>query len=45
MAIKHCLFTAGAECTGFYFGSDALRSPLHFMRNPGDPAWDGTMPF
>lgn len=42
VAIKHCLFTAGPECSGWYFGSDAVRSPLHFMRNPGEPAYDGT---
>lgn len=27
--------------TGWYFGSDALRSPLDRYRNPGDPAYDG----
>ncbi len=45
LAIKHCLFTAGPEASGWYIGSDAVRSPLHFMRNPGEPAFDGTQPF
>ena len=26
---------------GWYYGSDGLRSPLHYMRNPGEPPWDG----
>ena len=26
---------------GWYFGSDALRSPLHCYREPGTAAWDG----
>ena len=30
---------------GWYFGSDGVRSPYHFMRNPGEPAYNGTMPF
>lgn len=36
----HCLFT-DLEASGLYFGSDALRSPLHVTRNPGDPAFTG----
>mmetsp|Transcript_26104 Transcript_26104/g.67162 ORF Transcript_26104/g.67162 Transcript_26104/m.67162 type:complete len:281 (-) Transcript_26104:311-1153(-) len=43
-AIVHCLF-AELEGSGFYYGSDAVRSPLHFMRNPGEPAYDGVPPF
>ena len=27
-----------------YMGSDAVRSPLHFMRNPGEPVYDGVPP-
>ena len=45
LAIKHCLFTAGPEASGWYLGSDALRSPLHYMRDPGTPAFDGMQPF
>lgn len=30
---------------GWYYGSDAVRSPYHFMRNPGEPEYDGNMPF
>jgi len=37
ISIKHCLFTA--KSTGWYWGSDALRSPLDFMRNPGEPEY------
>ena len=29
------------EGNGWYYGSDALRSPLHYMRNPGEPAFTG----
>jgi len=40
-SLKHCLFGAlGGK--GWYFGSDALRSPLHVMRNPGEPEYDGS---
>jgi NAD(P)-dependent dehydrogenase (short-subunit alcohol dehydrogenase family) len=28
--------------TAWYYGSDALRSPLHKYRSPGDPPYDGT---
>lgn len=37
ISIKHCLFTTTS--TGWYWGSDALRSPLDFMRNPGEPEY------
>lgn len=40
VSIRHCLFGDLAG-SGFYFGSDALRSPLDHMRNPGDPAFTG----
>ena len=42
-AIKHCLFGA-LEASGLYYGSDGLRSPYHYMRNPGEPEWDGHGP-
>ena len=45
LAIKHCLFAAAPAESGHYLGSDAIRSPLHFMRNPGEPAYDGVVPF
>ena len=32
------------EESGWYYGSDGARSPLHFMRNPGEPAYDGVVP-
>jgi len=40
VAIRHCLFKE-LEGNGWYYGSDAVRSPLHFMRNPGEPAFAG----
>lgn len=39
-SIRHCLFEPLAG-NGWYYGSDCARSPLHFMRNPGEPAYDG----
>lgn len=27
--------------TGRYYGSDAIRSPLHYYRGPGDPPYEG----
>jgi len=39
-SLKHCLFN-DLGGNGWYFGSDAQRSPLHIMRNPGEPAYDG----
>ena len=30
--------------SGWYFGSDAVRSPLHKYRSPGDPPYDGSYP-
>jgi carbonyl reductase 1 len=43
-SIKHLLF-GDVKASGWYFGSDAQRSPLHYMRNPGEPPYDGTPPF
>ena len=40
ISLKHCLF-GELGGNGWYFGSDGLRSPLHVMRNPGEPAYDG----
>ena len=44
LAIKKCLFDMPQEESGWYYGSDGVRSPLHFMRNPGEPAYDGVVP-
>ena len=43
-AIKKLLFEPLAG-NGWYYGSDGVRSPYHFMRNPGEPEYDGKMPF
>mmetsp|Transcript_83083 Transcript_83083/g.240454 ORF Transcript_83083/g.240454 Transcript_83083/m.240454 type:complete len:278 (+) Transcript_83083:75-908(+) len=40
ISIKHCLF-GNLGGNGWYFGSDALRSPLDVMRNPGEPEYQG----
>ena len=42
VSIRHCLFER-LEGNGWYYGSDALRSPLHYMRNPGEPSYDGVV--
>eukprot|EP00930_Biecheleria_cincta_P090303 TRINITY_DN79667_c0_g1_i1.p1 TRINITY_DN79667_c0_g1~~TRINITY_DN79667_c0_g1_i1.p1 ORF type:complete len:277 (+),score=41.73 TRINITY_DN79667_c0_g1_i1:69-899(+) len=44
VAIRHCLH-ATLDGNGWYYGSDAIRSQYHVMRNPGEPAYDGTPPF
>jgi carbonyl reductase 1 len=43
VAIRHCLFEATAAQSGWFFGSDAQRSPLHFLRSPGEPVFDGVV--
>jgi NAD(P)-dependent dehydrogenase (short-subunit alcohol dehydrogenase family) len=43
VSIKHCLFEQ-LQGSGWFYGSDAVRSPLHFLRNPGEPAYDGVPP-
>jgi len=45
VSIRHALFEAKKEQSGWFFGSDGQRSPLHFMRNPGEPAFDGVYPW
>jgi len=45
VSIKHALFEATKEESGYFFGSDAKRSPLHFLRNPGEPVFDGVYPW
>ena len=44
VSLLHCLFEK-LDGNGWYYGSDANRSPLHFMRNPGEPEYDGVIPF
>mmetsp|Transcript_87872 Transcript_87872/g.253444 ORF Transcript_87872/g.253444 Transcript_87872/m.253444 type:complete len:300 (+) Transcript_87872:80-979(+) len=45
VSILHCLTSDASKLgSGFYYGSDAVRSPLHFMRNPGEPEYDGVEP-
>ena len=44
LAIKRCLLEE-LPGNGWYYGSDGLRSPYHFMRNPGEPAYNGVNPF
>lgn len=43
VSIKKALFDE-LEGNGRYYGSDGVRSPLHFMRNPGEPEYDGAPP-
>mmetsp|Transcript_20964 Transcript_20964/g.29530 ORF Transcript_20964/g.29530 Transcript_20964/m.29530 type:complete len:293 (+) Transcript_20964:27-905(+) len=40
VSIRHCLFNK-LEGNGFYYGSDAVRSPLTQIRNPGEPPYTG----
>lgn len=42
VSIRHCLF-ADLPQSGWYFGSDAKRSPLHLPRDPGTPEFDGKL--
>ena len=37
---RHCLF-ADLGGSGWFYGSDGVRSPFTKGRNPGDPAYDG----
>lgn len=45
ISLRHCLFKTSAENNGWFYGSDAERSPLHFLRNPGEPSFDGVYPW
>lgn len=40
VSILHCLFDE-LTGSGFFYGSDAKRSPLHYMRDPGTPEYLG----
>jgi len=43
VSIRKCLFEELSD-SGLFWGSDGKRSPLHYMRNPGEPEYDGTAP-
>mmetsp|Transcript_13102 Transcript_13102/g.31862 ORF Transcript_13102/g.31862 Transcript_13102/m.31862 type:complete len:279 (+) Transcript_13102:101-937(+) len=43
VSIRKCLFEE-LSGSGYFWGSDGLRSPLHCLRNPGDPEYDGEAP-
>jgi carbonyl reductase 1 len=43
VSLIKCLFE-DLPASGYFWGSDGLRSPLHYLRNPGEPEYDGTMP-
>eukprot|EP00538_Stauroneis_constricta_P001095 CAMPEP_0119561186 /NCGR_PEP_ID=MMETSP1352-20130426/16935_1 /TAXON_ID=265584 /ORGANISM="Stauroneis constricta, Strain CCMP1120" /LENGTH=292 /DNA_ID=CAMNT_0007609343 /DNA_START=54 /DNA_END=932 /DNA_ORIENTATION=- len=42
---RHCIFDARPNESGWYFGSDSKRSPLHVLRSPGEPVFDGVYPW
>ncbi|KAL3911187.1 MAG: hypothetical protein SGILL_007381 [Bacillariaceae sp.] len=45
VSIRHCLFETTMDNNGWFYGSDAKRSPPHYMRNPGEPEYDGKLPW
>ena len=45
MAVRKCLFENLTDGSGWYYGSDGVRSPYHFMRSPGEPEYDGINPY
>merc|ERR1712137_669148 len=45
VSILHCLEEAKPEHSGWFYGSDAKRSPLHYLRSPGEPEYDGSLPW
>ena len=42
VSLKKCLLEE-LPSSGFFWGSDGLRSPLHYCRNPGEPEFDGVV--
>eukprot|EP00984_Skeletonema_dohrnii_P020531 scaffold10013_cov79-Skeletonema_dohrnii-CCMP3373.AAC.35 len=42
VSIKKALFE-DLPSSGWFWGSDGLRSPLHWLRNPGEPEFDGVV--
>jgi carbonyl reductase 1 len=45
VSLRYCLLEATKENNGWFYGSDAKRSPPHFVRNPGEPEFDGKLPW
>ena len=45
VSLRHCLFETTMDNNGWFYGSDAKRSPPHYMRNPGEPEYDGKLPW
>lgn len=43
VSLRKCLFEE-LSGSGYFWGSDGKRSPLHYMRNPGEPEYDGQLP-
>mmetsp|Transcript_36050 Transcript_36050/g.61491 ORF Transcript_36050/g.61491 Transcript_36050/m.61491 type:complete len:153 (-) Transcript_36050:3363-3821(-) len=43
ISLLKCLFE-DLPSSGYFWGSDGLRSPLHYCRNPGEPEYDGVVP-
>jgi len=43
-AVKLTMASLAREESGRFYGSDALRSPLHKYRSPGTPEYDGSFP-
>jgi carbonyl reductase 1 len=44
-SLLHCLLEATKENNGWFYGSDVRRSPPHVLRNPGEPEFDGKLPW
>lgn len=44
VSLIKCLFEDLNGKSGYFWGSDGLRSPLHYLRNPGEPEYDGAVP-
>jgi carbonyl reductase 1 len=44
VSLRKCLFDDLHHMSGYFWGSDGLRSPLHYLRNPGEPEYDGEAP-
>ena len=42
VSLKKALFEE-LPSSGWFWGSDGLRSPLHWLRNPGEPEFDGVV--
>jgi carbonyl reductase 1 len=43
-SLRKCLFDDLGGMSGYFWGSDGLRSPLHYLRNPGEPEYNGEAP-